>query len=553
MSRASSDLPQNQPMTGGSSKHPPKDPTYLSRVSSDLSQSQPMTGGSSKHPLTDPTYVPRVSSDLPQNQSMTGGSLKHPPTDPTSTPSIDQSTGRKRRPSSHALRPPKPREDEMELGVPAKPYEWEREAARGAITKPIPSKPHGRSLPLWEQPLKVPLRELSGWNSASKIGSQYGHFLTTRILWKHSQVEDLAYMNTAVCEALDLPNWAKATAQEYLSGYGDWSRYIDHIAKYPIAKPENPILIGAFSSIRDQQSRIEGACVELLGDRPPSPIAKKGRRLTNMSSPGQLMTSGTPNASPSQRMTSGTTTPFTAENLERITRRLQNLTLESRETDNTGGFTALVTSIGVKQPFGNSEAKRRTHEAKINMSFVNLLYTICLLLPTELKWDSIQHHLNLHVGEAAYTAIVDGGLVDPDGKMQVLLEVKAMHLSASSVKEVLMQQGLEMLAWITTTLGIQGSKGPRVQVLDSPIRRWVMLAQYATQIYFVVAELHEEYIEYLLKGTRSRNPFDSNAYLTMRLLGPFSIYSAEEMRAFGFLVVTLTIVQHRDWKKSKED
>lgn len=39
----------------------------------------------------------------------------------------------------------------------------------------------------------------------------------------------------------------------------------------------------------------------------------------------------------------------------------------------------------------------------------------------------------------------------------------------------------------------------------------------------------------------------------MRLLGPFSIYSAEEMRAFGFLVVALTIVQHRDWKKSKED
>jgi hypothetical protein len=28
-------------------------------------------------------------------------------------------------------------------------------------------------------------------------------------------------MNTKVCEALDLPNWAKATAQEYLSGYED--------------------------------------------------------------------------------------------------------------------------------------------------------------------------------------------------------------------------------------------------------------------------------------------------------------------------------------------
>ncbi|OQE30715.1 hypothetical protein PENFLA_c002G00754 [Penicillium flavigenum] len=137
-----------------------------------------------------------------------------------------------------------------------------------------------------------------------------------------------------------------------------------------------------------------------------------------------------------------------------------------------------------------------------------------------------------------------------------------------------------------------------------------MLAQYATQIYFIVAKLHEEYIEYLVKGTRSRKPLadrddasftlgfrlvgdvsvavrdliasfdnlvknhkhlhhltgtrvpiatrdlyplDSNAYLIMRLLGPFSIYSAEEIQAFGFLVVALTIVQHRDWKKSKED
>jgi hypothetical protein len=79
----------------------------------------------------------------------------------------------------------------------------------------------------------------------------------------------------------------------------------------------------------------------------------------------------------------------------------------------------------LKKPFGNSETKRRTHEAKINMSFVNLLYTICLLLPTELKRESIQHHLNLHIGEAEYKAIVDGGLVDPDGEMQVLLEVKA--------------------------------------------------------------------------------------------------------------------------------
>lgn len=65
--------------------------------------------------------------------------------------------------------------------------------------------------------------------------------------------------------------------------------------------------------------------------------------------------------------------------------------------------------------------------------------------------------------------------------------------------------------------------------------------------------MKKEYIEYLVKGTRSRRPLDSNAHLTRRLLEPFSIYFAEEMRAFGFLVVALTIVQHRDWKNSEED
>ncbi|KAK4866181.1 hypothetical protein LT330_008522 [Penicillium expansum] len=94
------------------------------------------------------------------------------------------------------------------------PYKWEKEAAREIITEPRLGKPHGPSLPLREQPLNVSLRELSGWNSASKIGSQYGHFLPTKILWKYSQVKDLANMNTGVCEALDLPNWAKATAQD---------------------------------------------------------------------------------------------------------------------------------------------------------------------------------------------------------------------------------------------------------------------------------------------------------------------------------------------------
>ncbi|KOS36386.1 hypothetical protein ACN38_g12877, partial [Penicillium nordicum] len=97
----------------------------------------------------------------------------------------------------------------------------------------------------------------------------------------------------------------------------------------------------------------------------------------------------------------------------------------------------------------------------------------------------------------------------------------------------MMQQGLEMLAWITTVLGIKRSGGPTFQVLDSPIKRWV--TQYATQVYVVVGDLNETYIEYLVKGTVPGNRLDPHSFLKLRLLGPFSIYSAEEMRLFGFL------------------
>ncbi|KAJ5447392.1 hypothetical protein N7445_002213 [Penicillium cf. griseofulvum] len=144
----------------------------------------------------------RVSSALPQNQPMMSGS------DQKSTPSMDHSTGSKRRRSPYNMRARKPRGDVMELG-------------------PAPLGDTAES--------SIPTAV--GLEFGFEIGTQYGHFLTTKILWEHCQVEDLANMNTAVRKALDLPNWAEATAEEYVSGYEDWSRFIDHIAKYPIANP----------------------------------------------------------------------------------------------------------------------------------------------------------------------------------------------------------------------------------------------------------------------------------------------------------------------------
>lgn len=107
------------------------------------------------------------------------------------------------------------------------------------------------------------------------------------------------------------------------------------------------------------------------------------------------------------------------------------------------------------------------------MSFVALLYTICLLLPTRLKWDNVQHAFKVSIGEAKYTEIVDGGLLGPDEQLHVLIEFKARHLSHSTGKAGLIQQGLAMPTWIAATLNIKNSNGPTIPVIDSPIKRYV--------------------------------------------------------------------------------
>ena len=49
------------------------------------------------------------------------------------------------------------------------------------------------------------------------------------------------------------------------------------------------------------------------------------------------------------------------------------------------------------------------HEAEINASFINMLYKICLLVPTELKWDNVHPSLHLELGKAGDIGIIDGG------------------------------------------------------------------------------------------------------------------------------------------------
>lgn len=51
-------------------------------------------------------------------------------------------------------------------------------------------------MPVWfiQPALDVPLRQLGGWSSVSKV--QMGHFLTARILWKHKPVKGLLELDS---------------------------------------------------------------------------------------------------------------------------------------------------------------------------------------------------------------------------------------------------------------------------------------------------------------------------------------------------------------------
>lgn len=269
---------------------------------------------------------------------------------------------------------------------------------------------------------------------------------------------------------MNLPNWAKAQTEKYLSDYPDWHQFLAHVDTHPVFQPGNPVLIGAFSNVRDQQSRIEGAHLEISKGKSDFFPHRKMQRTLNLSS-----TESTPiPTSPRLSMEGGSSTRATDATIEDVQRRLQNLTLESRDTQNTGRFTNLIQSYSPRPIYKDFIVQRLTHEAKINTSFINFLYTICLLIPTDLKWDTLQRTLNFKAGHAKFTSIIDGGLFELDGSCQILVEVKAQALTPQHSKSILMQQGLEILSWIATTLRIT-EIGPVCKSIKSRDRSVLML------------------------------------------------------------------------------
>jgi hypothetical protein len=120
----------------------------------------------------------------------------------------------------------------------------------------------------------------------------------------------------------------------------------------------------------------------------------------------------------------------------------------------------------------------------------------------------MQCELDFTIGLARYASILNGELVDPDEAFHTRVEVKIQAIDPNSMRPFVMQLGLEM---------------------------------------------HEGYpLHYVLESSKVNKPMDLKSS-TMRLLELFIILSAGHMKAFGFLVVALSINQGRDWVKWKWD
>jgi hypothetical protein len=137
---------------------------------------------------------------------------------------------------------------------------------------------------------------------------------------------------------------------------------------------------------------------------------------------------------------------------------MRRLKIETGESDGSGGFTEFLNKHK-QRPIFVGKAPEEVAETRINSTFVLLMSTLCLGLPTELKWDIMQREITSELGNANIRCVVDGGLVDRDGECHIIIEVKAQRRTERTWKPLLMQQGLEFLAFIAHTCRSSNTRG----------------------------------------------------------------------------------------------
>ncbi|KKZ66139.1 hypothetical protein EMCG_08128 [[Emmonsia] crescens] len=172
---------------------------------------------------------------------------------------------------------------------------------------------------------------------------------------------------------------------------------------------------------------------------------------------------------------------------------------------------------------------RQTKDEQIvNTALVNFLSALTLHAGLPNHWTLHRKSFKAYFTHASFEARTDGYLEDtkPGGKVRALIEVKAVPRERKR-KMICMQEAAQMVAWILSHPDQGGW-------LNLP-GRGIHVSQDRHQIYIVIAEYGDNYIDYLEKGS------SSDAYMVMHEFGPWDSNELKHMKNISVILVAFVL------------
>ncbi|KAK2783416.1 hypothetical protein FQN51_004340 [Onygenales sp. PD_10] len=358
----------------------------------------------------------------------------------------------------------------------------------------------------------ISIQELETLNSASKI--EEAQFLALRVLWKRDMASDVDldrdYGIRYRAEDLKNLRWNK-----------HWVPYVQEVAKGLKGNAD----LGTFDTLYDFQQEIDNL--------QPGPQETK-KVFFNVITRRQRRAMESNTFPPSTPTRGPKVYTSEAEVLDDMMAEVDIGDETPSKTPQSVGAKSVIETVS---PVTTEEAKFLPlvkDEQIVNTALILLLRGLCLRMPglAEARW-SIERkafHFRKHKSpkkESLYEARTDGhfSLITKNTSRSLsILEVKAQIRQEA---RPWMQESAPMAAWIYD----EPCKGN-----DSVFRR-CMISQDRHEIYLIIATYNEDYVAYL-QGEWEDG--DSDPFLVMHEIGPFSPAAERHMERLGRIIAALS-------------
>ncbi|PKY07859.1 hypothetical protein P168DRAFT_300669 [Aspergillus campestris IBT 28561] len=344
--------------------------------------------------------------------------------------------------------------------------------------------------------------------SASKMG--FNQFLLCRVLWhKHTEHRSLS-------TKLQIKDSLKH-AGKMLEELKSWSTYLDSFQSTKFI-PE-----GTFAIPRKHQLEVETTKLEADPASFNTPIAARTRSKTQRS----LNYEQTPSRKPRSDNAATFRTPVaetTSGDSLGVEEDDESTPPEEHEPTPFNPDTPIPPEL-VSVLFPPT-----IDEQIVNSALVTFLDAITLHFGLSSSWTLHRIPFTAVFKTAQFEARTDGYLRDRSGKPSVIIEVKPV-IRVHNLVPIQIQETAQMVAWI---------KSDDDQAQRRHTTR-LHVAQDRNQIFVMVAEYGQEYLDYLNDRPSSSPLRPRPAFLTMHQYGPWNTQRPEHMRELGPLLLAITM------------